>query len=118
MTIKRGQLLRTQLFADHAIDRYRKDQIIFSQDDPASDIFFIQTGKVKVTVVSKQGKEAVIAILGNNDLFGEGCLAGQPRRMATATAMAEVIAVRLRRPLLFARSKWRRHSPRCSLSTY
>jgi CRP/FNR family cyclic AMP-dependent transcriptional regulator len=99
VTIKRGQLLKTHSFVDigegHVIDRYRKDQIIFSQGDPASDIFLIQTGKVKVTVVSKQGKEAVIAILGNNELFGEGCLAGRPRRMATVTAMTEVIAVRL-----------------------
>lgn len=99
MAIKRGQLLSTHSFAEigegHAIDRYRKDQIIFSQDDPANAIFYIQKGKVKVTVVSEQGKEAVIAILGTNDLFGEGCLAGQPRRMATVTAMADVVVVRL-----------------------
>src|ERR1035438_3478733 len=68
---------------------YKKNQRVFSQGNPADAIFYIQTGKVKVTVVSKQGKEAVVAILGADDFFGEGCLAGQPLRMATATAMSE-----------------------------
>jgi CRP/FNR family cyclic AMP-dependent transcriptional regulator len=68
---------------------YRKDQVVFSQGDPADSVFFIQKGKVKVTVVSEQGKEAVVAILGANDFFGEACLAGQARRIATVAAMAE-----------------------------
>ena len=59
------------------IGEYRKDQIVFSQGDPADAVFYIQSGKVKVTVVSEQGKEAVVAMLGTNDFFGEGCLAGQ-----------------------------------------
>jgi CRP/FNR family transcriptional regulator, cyclic AMP receptor protein len=57
---------------------YKKNQRVFSQGNPADAIFYIQTGKVKLTVVSKQGKEAVVAILGADDFFGEGCLAGQP----------------------------------------
>jgi CRP-like cAMP-binding protein len=65
------------------------NQPVFSQGDPADSVFYIQSGKVKVTVVSEQGKEAVVAILGPNEFCGEGCLAGQLRRMGTATAMME-----------------------------
>ena len=78
-----------------SIDKYRKDQIVFSQGEPADAVFYIQKGKVKITVVSPQGKEAVIAILGSDEFFGEGCLAGQPRRMATVRAMTECAIVRL-----------------------
>jgi CRP-like cAMP-binding protein len=74
---------------------YIKNQRVFSQGDPADAIFYIQTGKVKLTVVSKQGKEAVVAILGAQDFFGEGCLAGQPLRMASAAAMSECSIMRL-----------------------
>jgi CRP/FNR family cyclic AMP-dependent transcriptional regulator len=74
---------------------YQENQIVFSQGDPADAIFYIQNGKVKLTVVSQQGKEAVIAIVGAGDFFGEGCLAGQPLRMATATAMSACAIVRL-----------------------
>src|ERR1700730_4614424 len=68
---------------------HQQNQMIFSQGDPADAIFYIQKGKVKLTVVSPQGKEAVVAILGAGDFFGEGSLAGQLVRMATATAMPE-----------------------------
>jgi CRP-like cAMP-binding protein len=74
---------------------YHNKQIVFLQGDPADAIFYIQKGKIKLTVVSRQGKEAVVAILGTGDFLGEGCLAGQPLRMATATAMAECSIVRL-----------------------
>jgi CRP/FNR family transcriptional regulator, cyclic AMP receptor protein len=74
---------------------YKKSQRIFSQGDSADAVFYIQTGKVKLTVVSKQGKEAVVAILGSDDFFGEGCLAGQPLRMATASAMSVCSIMRL-----------------------
>jgi len=60
-----------------SIGKYRKEQIVFSQGDPADAVFYIPKGKVKITVVSEQGKEAVVAILGANEFFGEGCLAGQ-----------------------------------------
>ncbi len=66
---------------------YRKDQLVYRQGDPADSVFYIQTGKAKVTVLSEQGKEAVVAVLGAGDFFGEGCLAGQVRRLATVTAM-------------------------------
>jgi len=78
-----------------SIGKYRENQIVFSQGDPADAIFYIQKGKAKVTVVSEQGKEAVVAILGPDDFFGEGCLAGQPRRMATVSTMAEGLFMRL-----------------------
>jgi CRP/FNR family transcriptional regulator, cyclic AMP receptor protein len=74
---------------------YRTSAVIFSQGDPADAAFFIQNGKVKLTVVSEQGKEAVVALSGPGEFFGEGCLAGQPRRMATATAMIECEIMRL-----------------------
>jgi CRP-like cAMP-binding protein len=77
------------------ITDYLKNQIVFSQGDPADAIFYIQKGKVKLTVLSKHGKEAVIAILGAGDFFGEGCLGGQRLRMATCTAMSECSIVRL-----------------------
>jgi CRP-like cAMP-binding protein len=70
-------------------------QVVFSQGDPADAIFYVQKGKLKITVVSKQGKEAVIAILAVGDFFGEGCLAGQVKRMATATAMTDCEILRL-----------------------
>jgi CRP/FNR family cyclic AMP-dependent transcriptional regulator len=73
----------------------RDGQIIFSQGEPADAVFYIQKGRVKLTVVSEQGKEAVVAILGKGDFFGEGCLAGQPLRMASATAMMECEIMRL-----------------------
>ena len=78
-----------------SIDRYRKGQIVFSQGDPADAVFYIQKGKVKVTVVSEQGKEAVVAILGANEFFGEGCLAGQAQRIATVTTMTDSVIMRL-----------------------
>ena len=78
-----------------SIDSYSKDQVVFSQGDPADAVFYIQKGKVKVTVVSEQGKEAVVAILGAGDFFGEACLAGQTRRLATVAAMADSVIVRL-----------------------
>jgi CRP/FNR family transcriptional regulator, cyclic AMP receptor protein len=78
-----------------SIGEYREDQIIFSQGDPADAVFYIQKGKVKVTVVSEQGKEAVVAILETNDFFGEGCLAGQVQRISTVTAMTDSVIARI-----------------------
>jgi len=77
------------------ISKHRKSEIIFSQGDDANAVFYIKKGKVKVTVVSKQGKEAVVAILGTDEFVGEGCLIGQPRRLATASAMSECVTMRV-----------------------
>jgi len=78
-----------------SIGRYRKGQIVFSQGEPADAVFYIQRGKVKVTVVSEQGKEAVVAILGTNEFFGEGSLAGQVQRIATVAAISDSVIARL-----------------------
>jgi CRP-like cAMP-binding protein len=74
---------------------WNKGQVIYSQGDPADALFFIQKGKVKVTTLSKEGKEAVVAILGEGDFFGEGCLAGQPLRISTHTAITDCLLSRL-----------------------
>ncbi len=68
------------------IKKYPRSAVIYSQGDPATDVLFIQTGRVKVSVLSRTGKEAVVGMLGPGDFFGEGCLAGQPLRMATAAS--------------------------------
>jgi len=75
--------------------KWSKGQVIFSQGDPADALFYIQKGKVKVTTLSRQGKEAVVAILGEGDFFGEGCLAGQPLRISTQTAITDCLSTRL-----------------------
>jgi CRP-like cAMP-binding protein len=73
----------------------RKNQAVFSQGDSADAVFYIREGKVKVTVVSEQGKEAIVAVQGKGDFFGEGCLNGQPQRLATVVAMTESVIMRL-----------------------
>jgi CRP/FNR family cyclic AMP-dependent transcriptional regulator len=74
-----------------AISDYRKDQIVFRQGDPSDAVFYIQSGKVKKTVVSEQGKEAVVAILEAGDFFGEGCLAGEALRLSTVSALTKSV---------------------------
>ena len=81
--------LLTRLSAGKSSREYLLGETIFSQGAAADAAFYVQSGKVKLTVVSKTGKEAVIAILAQDSFFGEGCLAGQPLRMATATASAD-----------------------------
>src|SRR6202048_1774260 len=100
MAIKRRALFDPKSFLakvgeGRSIDTYHKDQIVFSQGARADSVFYIQKGKVKVTVVSEQGKEAIVAILGTNEFFGEGCLAGQAKRIATVTTMTESVIVLL-----------------------
>ena len=77
------------------VSTHPKKQIIFTQGDTADSVFYIRKGKVKVTVLSKQGKEAVVALLGIDEFLGEGCLIGQPKRLATATAMTECVVMRV-----------------------
>ena len=74
---------------------YRKDAIVYRQAAAADAVYYLQTGKIKIVVASKQGKEAVIAILGPGEFFGEGCLIGQPLRLATAKAMSESEVMRV-----------------------
>jgi CRP-like cAMP-binding protein len=77
------------------VSNYRKDETVFLQGDPADAVFYILKGKVKITVLSEQGKEAVVAVLGPDEFCGEGCLAGQPLRMATASALTECKITRI-----------------------
>jgi CRP-like cAMP-binding protein len=77
------------------ISNYRKDQIAFRQGDPADAVFYIQSGKAKKTVISEQGKEAVVALLGAGDFFGEGCLAGEALRLSTVSAMTNCVIARI-----------------------
>src|SRR6266576_2341622 len=74
---------------------HSKKDVIFAQGDEADSVFYIRKGKVKVAIVSKQGKEAVIALLGEDEFVGEGCLIGQPKRLATASAMTECETMRV-----------------------
>jgi CRP/FNR family cyclic AMP-dependent transcriptional regulator len=78
-----------------SLSNYRTNQKVFSQGDPADSVFYIQDGKVKVCVISELGKEAVVALHGTGDFFGEGCLIGQPLRLATVAAMTECVIMRL-----------------------
>jgi CRP/FNR family transcriptional regulator, cyclic AMP receptor protein len=78
-----------------AVSDYRNDQIVYRQGEPSDSVFYIQSGKVKQTVLSEHGKEAVVALLGTGDFFGEGCLTGQPLRLATVSAMTECVIVRI-----------------------
>ena len=78
-----------------SISTLGKSETIFSQGDVANAVFYIKKGKVKITVVSKQGKEAVVALLGADEFLGEGCLIGQPKRLAAAITMSECTIVRL-----------------------
>jgi len=70
------------------VTEFKKKQVVFSQGDPAKNVLYIQKGGVRLSVVNDTGKEAVVAILGPGDFFGEGCLAGQPIRIGTAIAIA------------------------------
>ena len=74
---------------------FAKKQSIFAQGDSSDAVFYIQKGKVKLTVVSKTGKEATIALLNEGDFFGEGCLTGQPLRLCAATAMTDCSVMRI-----------------------
>src|SRR5579863_9535867 len=77
------------------ISDYRKNQIVYRQGDPADAVFYIESGRVKKTVVSEQGKEAVVAVLGEGDFFGEGSLAGESLRLATASALTKCTIARI-----------------------
>jgi CRP/FNR family cyclic AMP-dependent transcriptional regulator len=87
----------TKVGPGRAVSEYRKKATVFVQGDPADAIFHIQKGKVKLTVVSDNGKEAIIAILANGDFVGEGCLAGRPLYLGTATAITDCSILRLQK---------------------
>jgi CRP/FNR family cyclic AMP-dependent transcriptional regulator len=90
-----SETLLSKATGGRTISTYRRNQIVFSQGEPADAVFYIQQGQVKLSVVSAQGKEAVVAIFGTGDFCGEGCLAGQPLRIATTKAIEESKIMRL-----------------------
>jgi CRP/FNR family transcriptional regulator, cyclic AMP receptor protein len=94
------RLFLTRLATGKTSREYQGDEYVFSQGDAADAVFYAQSGKVKLTVVSKRGKEAVVAILPEGSFFGEGCLAGQPLRMSTASAVQRSTIVRVDKPAM------------------
>jgi CRP/FNR family transcriptional regulator, cyclic AMP receptor protein len=91
------KIFLTKVSDGRSVRPYRRKQVIFAQGDPADAVFYVQNGRVKLTVVSKQGKEAIVALLGADEFFGEGCLAGQPLHMSTATATEDTTVLRIRK---------------------
>jgi CRP-like cAMP-binding protein len=105
MSDKRGQPVNWEailngVFRGKTIMEYGMNRNIFRQGQYADSLFYIRRGKVKLTVTSQQGKEAIVAILGSGEFFGEGCLAGQLTRMATAVAMTECTLDKLEKSLM------------------
>jgi CRP/FNR family transcriptional regulator, cyclic AMP receptor protein len=96
------RLLLAKLSVGKTSRAYQADESVFSQGDPADAVFYVQSGKVKLTVVSKTGKEAVVAILPEDSFFGEGCLAGQPLRMATACTIQPSTIIRVEKQMMVA----------------
>jgi CRP/FNR family transcriptional regulator, cyclic AMP receptor protein len=77
------------------VSKYAKSQAVFAQGEPADSVFYIREGRVKISVVSSQGKEAVVAFLKSGDFIGEGCLTGRPRRVSTARALEDSVVTRV-----------------------
>lgn len=94
------RFLLTKLAAGKTSQEYHAGEFVFSQGDAADAVFYVQSGKVKLTVVSKRGKEAVVAILPEGSFFGEGCLAGQPLRMSTASTVQRSTIIRVEKPVM------------------
>jgi len=95
-----------QAFLDSAgvarkVEEFKRAEVLYAQGDAASSVIYLQTGGVKLTVVNEVGKEAVVAILGPGDFFGEGCLAGQPIRMGTATAVTTATVLVIEKSEMF-----------------
>ena len=85
-----------------SISKYQKDEIVFSQGDVGDAVFYIQKGKIKLTVVSERGKEAVVGILGPDHFFGEGCMNGHPLRVTTATTIDQSVITRIPKAAMIA----------------
>jgi CRP/FNR family transcriptional regulator, cyclic AMP receptor protein len=97
-----ANFLLAKIGAGKSKQEYQADESIFAQGDAADAVFYIQSGKVKLIVVSKRGKEAIVAILPENGFFGEGCLAGQPLRMSTATALQRSTIIRVEKSVMLS----------------
>jgi CRP/FNR family cyclic AMP-dependent transcriptional regulator len=102
------EALLNGIFRGKTVMEYAAERHIFRQGQPADCLFYLRRGKVKLSVISQQGKEAIVAILGAGEFFGEGGLAGQPLRMATAVAMTDCTIDKIERSLM-ARMLHERH---------
>jgi CRP/FNR family transcriptional regulator, cyclic AMP receptor protein len=89
------KLFLSKVNGGRSVSDYRRDQTVFRQGDPSDAVFYIQSGKVKKTVLSEEGKEAVVALLGTGDFFGEGCLAGEALRLSTVSALTKSVIARI-----------------------
>ena len=89
------EVFLSTLDGERSVSEYRKHQKVFSQGDAADAVYYVQEGQVKVCVISERGKEAVVALHGKGDFFGEGCLTGQPLRLATVAAMTDSVIMRI-----------------------
>jgi CRP/FNR family cyclic AMP-dependent transcriptional regulator len=92
----------SKIGSGQTVQHYRKKQVMYAQGDPANAVFYVEKGRVKLTVVSPRGKSAVVAMVGPGEFLGEGCLAGQPLRTASAAAMTETTLVRIERRTMIA----------------
>jgi CRP/FNR family transcriptional regulator, cyclic AMP receptor protein len=92
--------LLAALNGEKAVIEYSANRNVFRQGDAAESIFYLRRGKVKLSVTSQQGKEAIVALLGAGDFFGEGCLAGQPLRIATAISVTDCTLLRIDKPTM------------------
>jgi CRP/FNR family cyclic AMP-dependent transcriptional regulator len=95
-----AELLTEKIGIGRSTVKYRRNQVIFSQGDSADAVFYILKGKLKVTVVSDRGKEAVAAILGPDEFFGEACMTGQILRLVTVSAMTDAVVDRIEKPTM------------------
>jgi CRP/FNR family transcriptional regulator, cyclic AMP receptor protein len=105
VAIKKGlpvdwEILLTGISRAKTVLEYGANHTIFTQGQPADSLFFILRGKVKLAVASREGKEAIVATLGSGEFFGEGCLAGQPLRMATAISVGVCILAKVEKPMM------------------
>jgi CRP/FNR family cyclic AMP-dependent transcriptional regulator len=94
------EAILTGIFRGKTVMEYGTNRNIFRQGQPADSLFYLRRGKVKLKVISQQGKEAIVAILGAGEFFGEGCLAGQKSRMATAVAMTDCTLDKIEKSLM------------------
>jgi CRP/FNR family transcriptional regulator, cyclic AMP receptor protein len=97
-----AKIFLAKVGAGKTILEYRKNQVIFAQGEVANSVFYIQKGRVKLTVISEQGKEAVVGILEHEQFFGEGCLNGHPLRIATTMAMEDCVITTITKGAMIA----------------
>ena len=87
----------SHIASDRSVSRFRRNQLIYSQGDPADAVLYIQSGTVKLSAVSEHGKEAVLAMLNAHEFFGEGCIVGQPVRLSAATAVTACSVMKIKK---------------------